>query len=162
MATQAEVAAHLDVSDRTVRELKARGVFGADARGRMDLDACRVAYIRHLRERAAGRASDSAEDEGLDLTAERARLAKEQADNFAMKNAQLRGELVPIEDYTAAVVSVVEMAKAKLMRVPAKVAKADGKLKTRIADAIEDALDELSVARVDEELGSDGGEDGDD
>ena len=161
MATQADVAAHLDLTDRTVRDLKRRGVFGADGRGQMDLDACRIAYIRHLRERAAGRASDDAEAEGLDLTAERARLAREQADHFAMKNARERKELAPLADITAALVAVIEMAKAKLMRVPAKVAKSDGKLKARIADALEDALDELSVARVEEELGG-GGQEGDD
>lgn len=153
MATQADVARHLDLSDRSVRDLKKRGVFGADGRGQMDLDACRIAYIRHLRERAAGRASDDAEAEGLDLTAERARLAREQADHFAMKNAKARGELVPIADFTAAVLSVIETVKARLARVPAKVAKSDGKLKNRIADAIEDALDELSLTRVEEELG---------
>ncbi|QCO05453.1 hypothetical protein [Azospirillum argentinense] len=161
MATQAEIAAHLDLSDRSVRELKNRGVFSANGRGQMDLDACRIAYIRHLRERAAGRASDDAEAEGLDLTAERARLAREQADHYAMKNAEARGELVRVSDCTAAMVSVIEMAKAKLMRVPAKVAKSDGRLKDRIADALEDALDELSMARVEEEMGG-AGKDGDD
>jgi phage terminase Nu1 subunit (DNA packaging protein) len=159
MATQAEVAAHLDLTDRTVRDLKKRGVFSADGRGQMDLDACRVAYIRHLRERAAGRSSDDAEAEGLDLTAERAALAREQRIHFAMKNAALRKELVPIAAYSAAVVAVLEMIKAKLGRVPAKVAKSDGKLKVRIADALEDALDELSVARIEEELGGDGDDD---
>lgn len=162
MATQAEVAEHLDLTDRTVRDLKKRGVFHADGRGQLDLDACRVAYIRHLRERAAGRASDDAEAEGYDLTKERARLAREQADHFAMKNARDRKELVPIADYTAAVLAVIEMAKAKLMRVPAKVGRTDGALKTRIADALEDALDELSAARIEEELGGEGEGDGDD
>ncbi|MGF7178427.1 hypothetical protein [Azospirillum doebereinerae] len=163
MATQAEIAAHLDITDRTVRDLKKRGVFNADARSQLDLDACRIAYIRHLRERAAGRSSDEAEAEGLDLVAEKARLAKEQADHYAMRNAEARKELVRIGDYTAAAVSVIEMVKAKLMRIPAKVAKSDAKLKVRIADAVEDALDELSLARIAEEAGSDGeGEDDDD
>lgn len=161
MATQKEVAEHLDLTDRTVRDLKKRGVFNADGRGQLDLDACRVAYIRHLRERAAGRSSDEAEAEGLDLVAEKARLAKEQADHYAMRNAEKRGELVPVADYTAAVVSVIEMVKAKLLRIPAKVAKTDSRLKDRIADALEDALDELSAARIAEEMGG-GDDDGDD
>lgn len=161
MATQKEVAEHLDLTDRSVRDLKARGVFNADARSQMDIDACRVAYIRHLRERAAGRTSDEAEAEGLDLVAEKARLAKEQADHYAMRNAEKRGELVPVADYTAAVLSVIEMVKAKLLRIPAKVAKTDSRLKDRIADALEDALDELSAARIAEERGG-GDDDGDD
>jgi hypothetical protein len=43
MATDAEVGAHLDITDRSIRELKKRGVLPAAGRGKMDLDACRVA-----------------------------------------------------------------------------------------------------------------------
>jgi len=154
MATQAEIAEHLDLSDRTVRELKKRGVFGADARGQLDLAACRIAYIRHLRERAAGRTSDAAEDEDLDLAKERALLAREQRERIALQNAEERGELVRIADFSSAVLAVLEMTKAKVMRVPAKVAKSDTRLKTRIADAIELALEELSLTRVLEEAGA--------
>lgn len=153
MATQADLAAHLDLSDRSVRDLKKRGVFHADARGNMDLDACRVAYIRHLRERAAGRASDAADEESADLALERALLAREQRERIALENAETRKELVRIGDYTAAVVSVLEMVKAKIMRVPAKVAKSDGKLKARLADALIEALTELSQTRIAEEVG---------
>lgn len=55
MATQAEVGKHLDLSDRTIRELLDKGVLPNARRGALDLDSCRVAYIRHLREVAAGR-----------------------------------------------------------------------------------------------------------
>ena len=48
------------------------------------------AYIPHLRGRAAGHVSA----DGLDLTAERARLAKEQADKLSRENALARGELI--------------------------------------------------------------------
>lgn len=151
MATVADVASHLDVSDRTVKDLRQRGVLSAAARGQMDLDACRIAYIRHLRERAAGRASDDADDEGLDLVEQRARLASEQADHYAMRNAQSRKELAPLANTTSAVVGLIEVSKAKLLRVPAKVAKGNGKLKAEIADAIEEALEDLSVTRVEEQ-----------
>lgn len=154
MATMAEVAAHLDVSEETVRQLKLRGVFSAAARGQMDLDACRVAYIRHLRERAAGRASDGADAEGLDLVEQRARLASEQADHYAMKNALARRELAPVADTTSAVIGLIEVAKGRLLRVPAKVAKANAKLKAEIADAIEEALEDLSLTRVEEQVGA--------
>lgn len=50
MATQAEVAAHLDLSDRWVRKLLADGVLpGSKGKGGYDLEDCRLAYIRHLR-----------------------------------------------------------------------------------------------------------------
>lgn len=55
----------------------------------VSLDEVRVAYIRRLREIAAGRAALG----DLDLATERARLAREQADKIAMQNAVTRGEL---------------------------------------------------------------------
>lgn len=56
LATQGEIGANLDLSERSVRQLMADGVIPQGVRGEHDLDACRVAYIRHLREIAAGRA----------------------------------------------------------------------------------------------------------
>jgi phage terminase Nu1 subunit (DNA packaging protein) len=153
MATDAEIAAHLDISDRSVRELRQRGVFPKARKGR--LDECRVSYIRYLRERAAGRASDEADDEGLDLVAERARLAKEQADAQAMKNARERGELVLAAPYTNAIIGLIEGCKARLARVGASVAKGDAALRVRIDTAVEDALEELSMTRVQEVAGGD-------
>lgn len=50
-----------------------------------------LAYCDHLREVAAGRGGSNA----LELAAERARLAREQADKIAMQNAVTRGELAP-------------------------------------------------------------------
>src|SRR3990167_8047303 len=98
MATQKEVASHLDLTDRAVRDLISRGVLPRTAKGGLDLEVCRVAYLRHLRERAAGRESD---DDEFSLTAERARLAKEQADRFALKNATSRRELAPMDQVGA-------------------------------------------------------------
>lgn len=58
-----------------------------------DLSDIRVGYIRRLREAAAGRGGEGAVGE---LAAERARLAREQADKIAMQNAVTRGELAPV------------------------------------------------------------------
>lgn len=157
MATQAEIAEHLDLTPRSVRTLISRGVFNKSGRGQLDIDACRIAYVRYLRERAAGRASDGAEAEGLDIMVERARLAKEQADHYAMKNAAMRGELVAVDDVTNAIVAVIGMAQGKLRTVPARIAKGDGDVLKRAQREIEDALEDLSAAQVKEEIGADGG-----
>lgn len=45
-----EVAQHLDLSTRQIRELQSAGVFSKGA----TLDEARLAYIRRLREQAAG------------------------------------------------------------------------------------------------------------
>lgn len=86
--TQAEIAAHLDISDRRLRELLSE--WGIDHKA-TTLSDIRIRYIRRLREEAAGRASGGE----YDLTNERARLAKEQADKVAMANAVTRNELAP-------------------------------------------------------------------
>lgn len=86
--TQTEIAEHLDISDRRVRELAVE--WGIDSR-EISLSAWRIRYLRHLREQAAGRAAAG----DLDLAVERARLAKEQADRIAMQNAVTRKELAP-------------------------------------------------------------------
>ena len=87
--TQPEIAAHLDMTDRNLRDVLQ--VLDLDHK-QVPLSAIRTAYIRHLREIAAGRGGDGA----LELAAERARLAKEQADKLAMANAVTRGELAPV------------------------------------------------------------------
>lgn len=88
--TQAEIAEHLDISDRRVRELAAE--WGVDSRT-LPLNEWRQRYLRKLREEAAGRAGTG----DLDLVSERARLAKVQADRIEMQNAVTRKELAPTE-----------------------------------------------------------------
>lgn len=87
--SQAEIAQHLDLSDRSVRELLAE--WGID-HGQLTLTEFRLRYIRKLREAAAGRATVG----DIGLATERARLAREQADKIAMQNAISRRELGPV------------------------------------------------------------------
>lgn len=85
---QMDVAAHLDLSDRSVREWEPKLGLPPD----YTMADFRIAYIRRLREEAAGRATDG----DLDLASERARLAAAQADKVEMQNAERRGELAPV------------------------------------------------------------------
>lgn len=89
MLIQRDIADHLDMSQQAVSGLLAQ--LGIDWKA-STMDEIRVAYIRHLREQAAGRAAAG----DLDLATERARLAKEQADRVAMQNAVTRSELAPV------------------------------------------------------------------
>lgn len=79
MATIAEAALHCDLSERRFRELLDEGVIARATRGSYDLDEVRVQYIRHIREAASGRAGETNA-----LASEKARHAKEQADNLAI------------------------------------------------------------------------------
>ena len=82
------IADHLDMSPPVVVEMLKKIGLSYDS----PLDEIRIAYIRRLREQAAGRFSDGP----LDIMNERARLAKEQADRLELQNAQTRKELAPI------------------------------------------------------------------
>lgn len=93
------------------------------------------------------------EDGTLDLQAERARLAKEQADEKAMDNAERRKELASLPDMSGAVLGLIALVVTRLQQVAAMVAKGDNKLRVRIETAINDALEELSMTRVEEAMG---------
>jgi phage terminase Nu1 subunit (DNA packaging protein) len=90
LLSQQDIAEHLDMSQQAVSALLEQ--LGIDHKA-ADLSEIRVAYIRRLREAAAGRGGEGAVGE---LAAERARLAREQADKIAMQNAVTRGELAPV------------------------------------------------------------------
>lgn len=89
MLTQKKISEHLDLSQQAVSELMAG--LGIDSKT-ASLDDIRVAYIRRLREQAAGRAAAG----DLDLAGERAALAKAQRERIEMQNAVTRGELAPV------------------------------------------------------------------
>lgn len=151
MATQAQVADHLFMSRQAVSEFVARGIFPAAGPGDLDQDACRKAYILHQREIAAGR---SGTDDDLDLASERARLAKEQADGQAMKNALARGEVVPRADVVAGIQSCFANARARLLGIPVKAAPAlvgEGNLaviRDKLTGFIHEACGELASVRA--------------
>ena len=83
---QQEFAQLVGVSESAVSYWLTDGVLPRGGTGRDWL----LAYVERLREQAAGR------DPTGDLTRQRARLAKEQADAVALKNQVARGEYAPI------------------------------------------------------------------
>lgn len=115
MATQNQIARHLDLSVRSVASLQADGIIPKDA----SLDDCRVSYIRNLRERAAGRA---AKGEGLDLTTERALLARAQREKLEREIAAMDRKLIPSEEVEADLIQVFSTIRAKLLALPSRMA----------------------------------------
>lgn len=107
MATQIEVAKHLDLSDRQVRNLLADGVLpGSKGKGGFDIEACRLAYIRYLRGLGNSQVKPETDPEcpdGIDplaelkLTQERLRLTAAQAEGQELKNDISRRRAVPTE-----------------------------------------------------------------
>ena len=156
MATQVEVAAHLDLSDRSIRELIEKGAIPTARQGKLDLDECRIGYIRHLRKIASGKPVTT---HSADLTAERARLAREQADNYNLKNEQLRRDLLPRCEVTRAVTAAFTHVRDRLTALPARLAGSLARTsdvtqaRAAVARAIDEVLIELSETKLIESVG---------
>jgi phage terminase Nu1 subunit (DNA packaging protein) len=140
--TRPQLAALLGCSSRWIGELRAKGEMPADG----------ASWAENL-EAWISIKSGGQDGDAPRLDVERARLAREQADAKAMDNAERRRELGSIRDMTTAVMTVITAAVARLSLVGAAVAKGDAKLRERIESAIDDALEELSMARVEEQTG---------
>ena len=74
MATQSEIASHIDLSTRQISNLLKRGILPpAIARGGLNIDACRLAYIRYLRGMGRNQISELSDDDPeADVNKERA------------------------------------------------------------------------------------------
>ncbi len=119
MAKLAEVATHLDLSLARVSQLKSAGILPDAKRGKHDLDTVRVAYIRHLRENAAGRAAAYGT---LDLTAERARLARAQALKAERANKIAEGDYLETQAVHRMATTTLLIVRSHLLGIPPKLA----------------------------------------
>ncbi len=86
--TQAAFGALVGVSQQAIGNLVGRGILDTSVPGHQLLQT----YCSHLREQAAGRATNGE----LDLATERAGLAKAQREKIQMQNAVTRSELAPV------------------------------------------------------------------
>lgn len=72
MATQVDIANHLFLSEKWVRELLKKGVLpSSSGRGGYDTDKCREAYIVYLRGLNSGQVSQTSESEPGDVRDEK-------------------------------------------------------------------------------------------
>jgi phage terminase Nu1 subunit (DNA packaging protein) len=147
MAKLVDCALHLDMQERRFRELAAAGIFKeAKLKGSgYDLDVCRVSYIRHLREQAAGRAGDK-----LNLSDERALLARDQRERIRLNIDKETGKLVSIEAVGLEVERQYGMVRERLLGIPGKVAdslanRSRAEIEQRLEAEVAEALNELHV-----------------
>jgi hypothetical protein len=126
VSTQAELAQHLFLSTRALAELQAKGIV---PRSPCPFDVAREAYIKHLRGKKAGWDSD--------LTEQRARLAEAQTEAQELKNAELRGDLVPRADHESVVIG---LASAVVLRIDAMPSKAAPEVRATGSDAEGEAV----------------------
>lgn len=103
--------------------------------GTFDAAATIQNYIRNATGKAGSREAN------LDLNAEKARLAKEQADQIALKNAVTRGEVLDAEAVAQTWESIVADVRSAMLAVP-------GRLRRRAGGA----LDAAAISLVDHEI----------
>lgn len=116
--TGLELGRLIRVSEQTVRDLARKGIVVRKGRGAYDLAQSVGNYSDHLREMAAGRGGES----GINtLTAERARLAREQADTAAQKNAAMRRELVSAAEVERGWVEIVRASRAAILALTSRI-----------------------------------------
>jgi phage terminase Nu1 subunit (DNA packaging protein) len=146
MATQIEVGTHIDLSDRQVRALVADGVLPASkGAGGLDIDACRLAYIRYLRGMNSGQVRQAAPDEdpGIDplaeakLTQERLRLTSAQAEAQELKNQVTRRRLIPVEAFTFILAKVAPAISSTCDTLPLVLRRRHPDVQTRFIDTAE-------------------------
>lgn len=162
MSTVAQAADHLFVSERRFYEMIDQRIITRCDPGDYDLDRVRKQCFDHLRQVAAGRAGNS----DAALSAERARLAKQQADAQEMKNSTSRGDLLPREEVHVAVTGSFARVRTKMLAIPSKVAPlilglgSVAEIRDKLTDVTHEALAELAatkVVRVSQDRGGRGG-----
>jgi phage terminase Nu1 subunit (DNA packaging protein) len=115
--TGRELARLLGVTPRTVTDLANRGIVVREGTNRYVLAPSLTRYCAHLRDLATGRGGEAAV---ASATAQRARLAKAQADLAETKNAALRRELVPASEVEAEWSGILRTVRAGLLAVPSR------------------------------------------
>jgi phage terminase Nu1 subunit (DNA packaging protein) len=135
------LAGLLGITTRRLGQLHSEGIAVKVDRGLYDAAATIQAMLAHASGKAAGNSVE------LDLDRERARLAKEQADGQAIKNAQARGELLVREDVERTWSDALRQLRSGMLAITSRVRQ---KITIEPADAlvidreIRDALTKLS------------------
>ena len=112
-----EYAALTGQSSRNVQDLALRGVLVLDDKRRIKVRESLAGHFKHLREQAQGRKGDN----GVDLAGERALLAKEQRLEVQMRNAKLRGELIPVQDVKEGWTRFASVVRIAFLGLPTKI-----------------------------------------
>lgn len=104
-----EVGRHLEMSRQRVGQLEAEGVFPRLANGRFDLTACRIAYIRWLKDenRRGSKAAGASVFQVARTREIEQRIARED------------GKLIPIDEVQAGITDILGTYRAELSGVAA-------------------------------------------
>ncbi|ROT99072.1 terminase small subunit [Histidinibacterium lentulum] len=136
----------LNLTSGALTDLKKREIAVHLGRDSYDLEETVRRYVTHLRSTAA-RWGDP--EQVPQLTAEKARLAKEQADAQALKNAKMRGELVEASEVENTWADVLRQLRARLLAIPSRLRAdlpgLDAATVAAIDRALRDTLSEIAA-----------------
>jgi terminase small subunit / prophage DNA-packing protein len=133
VATAVDLARLWGITRQAVNALARRGIITRKGRG-FDRDESTLRYCAHLRELATGRGGEAAI---TSATAERARLAKAQADSQELKNAALRGAVLDAGAVEREWADILRTVRAGMLAVPSRAAQRLPHLTTHDVAAID-------------------------
>ena len=119
MATQREVAEHLDLSVKRISELIKDGVLPSK-RGRspLNIDVCRHSYISYLRKLGGYHKKSGTGD----IAEEKTKLTAAQAKKAELEVAVIEGNLIPANAVEDTWTSYISNVRAKLLALPNRIA----------------------------------------
>lgn len=132
----------LNISVPQLYNLANSGQIPKSDNGVWDLAACAHGYIKYLQGRGG--------DDKRDLTQERTRLTKLQADKVDLENAILRAELIPADIVKTVWTGILGAVRGRLLALPPRLsalgfgAPTAEDLETISADLVHEALNELA------------------
>lgn len=143
--TQQQFAELIGVSQQAVSDLCSRKVLIIG----QDVGEWLKRYCSHLREQAAGRATNG----DLDLATERAGLAKAQREKIEMQNDVMRKEYAPVSAMEMGLSEVMAVVGSKLDTIPGKLKLAFDKLSSEDIDVtakvIADVRNDVANLKID-------------
>ncbi len=149
MATQAECARMIGLSERRFRELLDEGVLQRRSAGKYKFEEIVPAYCAHLREIAAGRGGQDAQAQ---KAVDDARRAKVMADRAELEYAELKGELVPAEQVADTLHAAVQIFRTRMLALPSSLSPRVGARDPALAEKmIREHVNEVleNLAKVD-------------
>lgn len=164
MATQLEIAEKLGISDRWLRNLISDGAIQNAGRNGFDFETVARQYIAYQQTEIARLKADAASKQAVldEITANPDGMTKAGADTrrsmalaekAEMEVAEMRGQLIPVDQVGDAVMTAVQVMVSKMNALPSKVASKIGARDPALAERtlrgeIYEALDSLSKIDV--------------
>jgi terminase small subunit / prophage DNA-packing protein len=147
MATRKEVAEHLFMTQQNVSKLISQNVFiPKPGPNPLDLNECRQSYIAFLQKKGRYTLKDGKGD----ITEEKTRLTKAQADKAQLDVAVIEGKLIPTEQVEDTWLNYISNCRARLLNIPNKIAHIIltvdnfAEAENIIKESIHEALEELA------------------